>query len=133
MTYKPQAICGWPGCNTLILTKPGEPYRCSKHPVLDRAPDERVSADKRGYDSKWRKLRDIYIKQHPICEPQYVCDGSPSVDVDHIVPIAADWQLRLNESNLQAICRACHAHKTKRLDRKIAADHQGRAKREPEL
>lgn len=123
LTYKPRSICNWPGCQTLILVKPGEPQRCTKHPILDiyeRAPDRRGSASSRGYDSHWEKLRRVYITQHPVCE---VCGQAPAEDVDHIMPIDVRPELRLVESNLQAICRPCHNRKTKREDPVVRERH----------
>ena len=128
MSYKPQSICNWPGCNTLILVKPGEPQRCKAHPVLDKyeRKDNRPSAGKRGYDNDWRKARDYYIRKHPLCEMQKVCEGAPSVDVDHKKPISIAPELRLNEDNLQALCRACHNYKTKHIDPKVISEHEQR-------
>ncbi|WP_420796749.1 HNH endonuclease signature motif containing protein [Alkalihalophilus marmarensis] len=50
---------------------------------------------------------------NPLCE---WCerDGrlEPMVDVDHVVPVKQEWERRLDVSNLQSLCRSCHAKKT---------------------
>jgi len=35
-------------------------------------------------------------------------------DIDHIVEIKDDYSLRLEMTNLQTLCRSCHAQKTHR-------------------
>ncbi|MEC2504384.1 HNH endonuclease, partial [Bacillus cereus] len=38
--------------------------------------------------------------------------------VDHIIPIRVDWSKRLEPSNLQTLCHACHNKKTKEDEKK---------------
>ena len=61
---------------------------------------------------QWRRFRDWYIKQHPICEQ---CDKegrlTPTVMVDHIVEIS-DGGALTSEDNVQALCWKCHGIKT---------------------
>ena len=38
--------------------------------------------------------------------------------VDHIIPIRMDWSKRLEPTNLQTLCHACHNKKTKKMRRK---------------
>ncbi len=76
--------------------------------------DRRESAHKRGYDRRWYKLRNAYINEHPLCEH---CERrgeiTPATEIDHIKPFdGLNDQLRLDPSNLQALCRSCHAAKT---------------------
>jgi 5-methylcytosine-specific restriction enzyme A len=76
--------------------------------------DKRSSAF---YKSKaWQLLRlsalsrDNYLCQHCIKEKKI----RPAMDVDHIVPIKVNWELRLSLDNLQSLCRSCHNQKTKK-------------------
>jgi len=78
--------------------------------------DIRKSASKRGYDSRWRKLRDAYIQHSPLCEH---CEANGITtrgkEVDHIKPFKGSGDpLRLDWTNLQTLCRSCHATKTAR-------------------
>src|SRR5690606_38340289 len=69
----------------------------------------RLSARARGYDHDWQKVRARFIRQNPIC----VECGRLAEHVDHIVPISQGGA-RLDERNLQSLCRSCHSKKTAR-------------------
>lgn len=69
----------------------------------------RPSAAKRGYDRKWRIIRAAFLKAHPNCS----C-GAIATEVDHIVSLRSGGS---NEwSNLQPMCKPCHARKTVEVD-----------------
>lgn len=65
--------------------------------------------------AKWRKLRQAYLMQHPLCE---MCkkDGKvkEATEVHHITPISkAESELQMKElgynpNNLMALCEECH-------------------------
>lgn len=82
---------------------------CELHATANMRP----SAARRGYDRKWRKLRDTYIAEHPVCEH---CGRRPAQDVDHIIPFDKGGG-RLDSNNLQALCRKCHNRKTHGIHR----------------
>jgi phage terminase large subunit-like protein/5-methylcytosine-specific restriction endonuclease McrA len=70
----------------------------------------RGTSASRGYDRKWTKVRNAYIADHPLCE---VC-SRPDFPVlaelvHHIVPVDQAPDRLLDETNLQAVCRDCHA------------------------
>ena len=64
--------------------------------------------------TEWRKLRESYIKQHPICE-ECLNKGkvTPATSVHHkqspFKNGTANKQLFLDYNNLMAICHECHA------------------------
>ena len=60
MTKKPLKPCKYLGCPE--LTSDG---CCDKHKKSYHYKQE--SASKRGYDSKWRKARNRYLKENPLC------------------------------------------------------------------
>ena len=73
----------------------------------------KVSADDRGYDWAWRKLRKRILERD-----KYLCQVclalgivTPATEVDHIVNKAAGGTD--GESNLQGICDPCHQTKTR--------------------
>jgi 5-methylcytosine-specific restriction enzyme A len=81
-----------------------------------RPKDVRQGSRKRGYDSRWEKLRDRFIAENPICkhcqEGGYV---NPASEVDHIRPFNGLYDpLRLSWDNLQSLCHSCHVTKTHR-------------------
>lgn len=63
----------------------------------------------------WRRLRDVYISLHPICE-ECLKHGrvEPATEVHHKVPWSRgetdieQWQLFLDEKNLYSVCDKCH-------------------------
>lgn len=105
--------CGHPTCNVLI--NHNESY-CVKHKQYanENYNDLRRRNDPeylRFYKSKtWQNMRRIVLLEHDfIC----VSCGNQATMVDHIVPTKIDWARRLDKSNLQPLCDACHNQKTK--------------------
>jgi 5-methylcytosine-specific restriction protein A len=97
--------CKHPGCPHLT---PGK--YCEQHLPLH---PERESAERRGYNHRWRKVRAAYLRRHPLCvkclaEGRYVT----ATVVDHIKPHRGDPHLMWDVSNYQALCKPCHDRKT---------------------
>lgn len=71
--------------------------------------DKRKLRQKAYNSTKWRKLRDKYLKEHPMCE---ICGKNPTQDIHHlksfIVRDEIDWELFLDENNLEGLCKECH-------------------------
>lgn len=78
---------------------------------LPKRDELRGTAYERGYDNAWRRLRDAFIMQNPIC----VFCGHPAAVMDHIVPVAVDRTRRLDVTNLRPVCTGCHAKLTANL------------------
>lgn len=109
MPRKPLTPCKHHGCPELTNNR-----FCDKHKKLY----ERKSANKRGYDSRWRKARARFLKTNPLCV-QCLKDGRvvEATVVDHIIPHREDKKLFWDESNWQALCKSCHDKKTMTTDR----------------
>lgn len=75
---------------------------CPVHARGRGSTDERPSASARGYDRRWRKLRLMYLRAHPLCVR---CMGAATI-ADHVIPRSAGgtdtWD------NLQSMCWSCH-------------------------
>lgn len=107
--------CSKPGCGALTTTG-----RCAAHPPpqrqygkAERAYDaERGSARARGYDAAWERLAKAFLREHPLCA---ACDAEGRTTaaelVDHVAELR-DGGARLDASNLQSLCRRCHARKS---------------------
>lgn len=110
MPLKPKKPCKHPGCPALTDYK-----YCDEHKKLYL--DERLSAAIRGYDSRWRKARKLYLKYNPLCKH---CEQegkiTPAEVVDHIIPHRGDERLFWDESNWQGLCKRCHDRKTRTKD-----------------
>lgn len=114
MPWRPQRPCIHPGCSE--LTDDG---KCEKHKSFDQKQIEesRENSNKRGYGHRWRKARDAYLKEHPLCEICYnVGFIVASNTIDHIKPHKGDPVIFWDVSNWQALCKNCHDSKTARED-----------------
>lgn len=102
--------CGVLGCPNIV-----ERGRfCDEH-ARPRSQDydaQRGTASQRGYGATWRRLREMFLRAHPVCadpDRRHPNRIEVATDVDHIVPKPEgedEW------NNLQALCHACHSHKT---------------------
>ncbi len=107
MPSKPLSPCATPGCPR-VATNRG---RCAAHSRQHER--ERGTAAQRGYDARWRRARDEYLREHPWCvdcqaEGQLV----PATEVDHVIPLRFGGA---NEpSNYAARCKRHHSAKTMR-------------------
>ena len=77
-----------------------------KHPPCAKCCPKKT---KKSYDHQWRKLSERLRKERPLCEDCF-SEGltSVSTEVHHIIPVDANPRLRLDVSNLAALCKACH-------------------------
>jgi len=106
MPTKPKRPCSYPGCPNLTDGRFCETHakaEAKRYETYDRDP----SAKKR-YNSTWRRIRDNYIKAHPLCEQclkenKYI----PAQEVHHILPLAEGGTHA--QTNLVALCKSCHA------------------------
>ena len=75
--------------------------------------DTRKLRQKAYNDSRWKKIRNLYIKEHPLCE-KCMEKGvvTPAQDIHHVKSPFKDnevnMNLLLNYNNLMALCRECH-------------------------
>ena len=73
----------------------------------------RGGADARGYDSRWRKARKLFLERNPLCvECRKEGRLTPATVVDHIIPHRGDRKLFWDESNWQPLCKEHHDRKT---------------------
>ena len=78
----------------------------------------RKTVSEKGYRSRWRKARAVYLQSHPLCvrrlaKGRYV----KATVVDHIIPHRGDRKLFWDRDNWQALCKSCHDSKTMTEDR----------------
>lgn len=105
---KPRVPCKHPGCAALVPV--GTKY-CDEHKSLH--PEENRSASSRGYGKTWQRESKRFLRSHPLCElcasrGRYV----KATVVDHKTPHRGDARLFWDQTNWQALCKACHDHKT---------------------
>ena len=79
-------------------------------PIPPEPADQRLeSADEISYEgdrsSKWRSVREEFVRQHPRCE---ACGSTWDLNVHHIKPFAEHPELELDTGNLITLCREHH-------------------------
>lgn len=106
MPRKPKRPCSYPGCPELV-----EGRFCKKHEQEENRRYEKYQRDpetRRRYGRAWKRIRDRYIKAHPLCEE---CKRNgrlvPSEEVHHIVPLSEGGTNK--QHNLMALCKSCHS------------------------
>lgn len=108
MPRRSKKPCAAPGCPALVAIG----RFCDAHKPTYRRHDGRVSSAKRGYGRRWRALRLMYLRQHPLCVNPFGLENHivEATDVDHITPKRNGGTD--DEANLQALCHSCHSKKT---------------------
>lgn len=107
MPSKPLRFCSYPGCSELVTSG-----KCEKHKQQTRRQydQQRGTPAQRGYGYAWRKYREQFLNDHPVCEKCWV---EPATDVDHIIAVSGpDDPLFWEQSNHQALGHRCHSRKT---------------------
>ena len=116
MAIKPKRPCNFPGCNNLVDEYP----YCPVHESIPRLNYDkaRETATKRGYDTRWKKARAVFLNEYPLCvECMKQGRTTPADTVDHIIPCKGNTAEFWNQSNWQPLCRSCHSIKTATKDR----------------
>ena len=112
MPPKAPSICG---CGKVVA--PGDICPCRAKATQERKAKhdaKRPSRQARGYDADWAKARADYLAAYPYCRR---C-GARACVVDHVVPIRKAPHRRLDRSNFQSLCTACHSGWKQSIDRK---------------
>lgn len=106
MPYKPKRPCAYPGCGRLAVSG----KYCAEHQkVINKRYNqyERDPASNKRYGRSWKRIRDRYIKAHPLCED---CEKQGKLtaaeEVHHIITVSNGGT---NENdNLMSLCQSCH-------------------------
>lgn len=92
--------------------------------------NRRSSAAERGYGHRWRKAREAFLAQHPLC---CMCEAWGHITqaevVDHVVPHRGDRALFWDRTNWQPLCKAHHDAAKQREERRgyvVGVDISGR-------
>lgn len=105
MPRKPQRPCSTPGCPNLTNGQYCDEHRVQERKRYDQY--QRSSDANKKYGRAWKRIRDRYASEHPLCE-RCELDGrlTPIQEVHHILPIAQGGTHAIG--NLMALCQSCH-------------------------
>jgi 5-methylcytosine-specific restriction protein A len=103
-------LCSMPGCGA-VLDAPG---RCARHQVdgwsrFRASPQGQARA--RGYDARWRRVRDRRLAAFPICED---CQHAPSTQGHHIGHERPGEHGFYDYDRIRALCDRCHRRRSQR-------------------
>lgn len=122
MPSRPKSICRAPGCGRLIAA----PGYCEQHKkaVQQRQDERRGTSTERGYDNRWRKAREYYLRKYPLCVYCQMLDRLTAANVvDHIEPHRLKEAMGSGDShriararylfwdadnNWASLCETCH-------------------------
>jgi 5-methylcytosine-specific restriction protein A len=111
MPRKPKRPCSYPGCPRLT-----DGRYCDEHQKLtDKQYNkyQRNPEHRKRYGRAWKRIRDRYIKAHPLCEECFKYNRlNPAEEVHHIIPLAKGGTH--DDDNLMSLCKACHSSITAR-------------------
>ena len=110
MPMKPKRPCAYPGCGRLAVR---EQYCAEHQSVMDKHYNhyQRDPASNKRYGRSWKRIRDRYIRAHPLCE-ECKKQGrlTPAEEVHHVLPLSHGGKNA--EENLMSLCHSCHSRIT---------------------
>jgi len=111
MPRKPKRPCGHPGCPHLTDGQYCEEHRREENTRYNKY--ERDPESNRRYGRAWKRVRELYIAAHPLCE-ECLKQGriTPAEEVHHILPLSRGGTN--DTANLMALCKPCHSSITAR-------------------
>lgn len=111
MPYKPRRPCRQNGCGKLADN--GEQYCYEHKKEVDKHYNkyQRDPLTNKRYGSDWRKIRQRYVKNNPLCEKCFKKGILKAVEeVHHIKPLSKGGTH--DECNLMSLCKSCHSKVT---------------------
>lgn len=103
---KPKRPCSHPGCPRLTDTR-----FCEEHEKQENKRYEKYDRDpavRRRYGRAWKRIRDSYATEHPLCE-RCLKEGRyvKMEEVHHKKPLSLGGTH--DRSNLESLCKVCHS------------------------
>lgn len=133
MPMMPTTLCSHSGCNASAgangvckMHKPKPKHQKAKQikqavPAKLKRIDNRPSSAQRGYDTRWRSARELFLADEPLCRNCMLQNIIKGADVvDHIIPHRGDHDLFWDQTNWQPLCYSCHSIKTTTIDNKLS-------------
>jgi len=78
-----------------------------------RYDEKRPSANERGYDAAWQKVRKHHLTFNPLCvDCLKMFLFIPAREVHHVIKVADRPDMRDVPSNMMSLCKRCHSVRT---------------------
>lgn len=107
--WKSKHPCSAPWCPNLTDSRYCEAHR--KETEKQYRTYERDPEINKRYDSRWRKIRNQHIREHPLCVHCFEKGRMTAAqEVHHIRPLAHGGTHA--PENLQSLCKPCHSRQT---------------------
>jgi 5-methylcytosine-specific restriction protein A len=111
MPRKPKRPCSFPGCPELTDGRYCDMHQRQVDAYYNKY--ERDPQTRKRYGRRWKRIRDRYISEHPLCEEcQKYGRLTPAEEVHHIIPLSKGGTNA--DSNLMSLCKQCHSSITAR-------------------
>ena len=101
MPKKPLRPCSHPGCPNLCDGQFCEQHRTEERRKYDKY--ERSSDVNRKYGRAWKRIRDRYAAEHPLCK---MCHFSNKRYIGVYLPVSKGGTHA--RENLMSLCQSCH-------------------------
>ena len=91
---------------------------CDDHAPRRNYKQENARREAHWYDAwyktkLWEDKRARQLQREPLCRDCLAAGlYVPATEVDHVVPHKGDWNLFIDEDNLQSLCKRSHSSKT---------------------
>lgn len=111
MAGNPLRRCNRPGCRTLTRNDGG---MCDAHQKRDHTTTKPIAeCDQFASGRRWRKLRAMFIAEHPLCSDCFEAGRIRAVEEVHHIESRRDAPDRAYDvDNLMALCKSCHSRRT---------------------
>lgn len=106
MPRKPKRPCSHPGCPSLTEGRFCEQHQKEENKRYEKY--DRNPAVRRRYGRAWKRIRDRYAAEHPLCEECLTKDRYIATEeIHHKLPLGQGGTH--DRKNLIALCKECHA------------------------
>jgi 5-methylcytosine-specific restriction protein A len=106
MPYAPGRPCRNRSCSSTTTNRNGYCDSCQSMVYL--RPGKRGTSNERGYDRRWVLVRELYIREHPLCEDCLLLGLVVVTQMVHHIVAIADGGAQYEDDNLRSLCWICH-------------------------